>query len=559
MSNGNSATLPVSSRKKVYLIFVFISLGLFFFSCWQVKPVVVEASAPLGVASYLSPLYWCGLALLTITAISAFLDRKLQSDTIYIIILLILGLYLIALPAFIYENPREDTNFYPFSEIYRWFPTGNIDIANPPHIASYYSWPVFHFLSATFVSVFGDSFDFFIFAKYVPLFFSVILVFISYSIGKRLNLEPYRCFLLTFLVISSWLLISEYAPRTIGIVLIYLFLMLLISKYKNASYMLITIIIFSTIVITHSLTVIAAIAGLTFFSIYKRDFSLLTLCIFLFGFWYIYVAYDAVDSGIQQFLQYPWRAIFLTIERETTQGFTHTAASISHISWIIYAFVYLSFLIWSLILIIRRNITLERRNQVVLLFFWITGIAIAMLAMGFGDAFHRAYAFVVLPLACIVALSLSKNKLILAATAIIMVLFVSMSVPAVYGNDSKWGQVLTTEIYGSKFFALHIKPEGTYYFDGNEVFIHYYKPSLLNELKRNFNFGLFKIISPSEIDYSLIDNSNYVILSKKSSSRWLLSWGEDPTALWVHTITGQYANLIYNNGDFEVYENHLDE
>lgn len=80
----------IGSRQKIYLILVFVSLILLFYSVWQVSPVIVEAKAPLWLASYLSLGYWTGLALLVATSIFAFLDHELKKDAIYIIILMAL-------------------------------------------------------------------------------------------------------------------------------------------------------------------------------------------------------------------------------------------------------------------------------------------------------------------------------------------------------------------------------------------------------------------------------------------------------------------------------------
>jgi len=43
--------LALGERKKIYLIMAFISLILFFLAVWKVSPVIVEPSAPLGLAS----------------------------------------------------------------------------------------------------------------------------------------------------------------------------------------------------------------------------------------------------------------------------------------------------------------------------------------------------------------------------------------------------------------------------------------------------------------------------------------------------------------------------
>ena len=70
--------LALGERKKIYLIMAFISLILFFLAVWKVSPVIVEPSAPLGLASYLPVTYWIGFALIMITGVLAILDKELK-------------------------------------------------------------------------------------------------------------------------------------------------------------------------------------------------------------------------------------------------------------------------------------------------------------------------------------------------------------------------------------------------------------------------------------------------------------------------------------------------
>ena len=67
-------------RRKIYLILVFVSLTLLFYSSWQVRPVIVEPYDPVGLVSHLALGYWIGLALLVIVSAFAFLDRELRHE-----------------------------------------------------------------------------------------------------------------------------------------------------------------------------------------------------------------------------------------------------------------------------------------------------------------------------------------------------------------------------------------------------------------------------------------------------------------------------------------------
>jgi len=68
--------LSISSRSKLYIILVLISLTLFFYSVSQIAYVICEPSDLFGLASHFTPIYWIGLALLILCSIFAFLDKE---------------------------------------------------------------------------------------------------------------------------------------------------------------------------------------------------------------------------------------------------------------------------------------------------------------------------------------------------------------------------------------------------------------------------------------------------------------------------------------------------
>ncbi len=105
--------------------------------------------------------------------------------------------------------------------------THHLDLERSPHIISYYSWPAIHFMSASLLEITGI--DFLQIVRYTPLFFwPPCFVLITYGIGKRLKLAPNRCFLLSLLALSSWILSYSgfYYPRFVAMILLLLVLML---------------------------------------------------------------------------------------------------------------------------------------------------------------------------------------------------------------------------------------------------------------------------------------------------------------------------------------------
>jgi hypothetical protein len=546
------------SRIKTYLILLSVSLILFFFGISQIRYVIVGSEDILGLVNHLPFSYWIGLALILLTSILAFLDHDLKKDAIFITILFVVGLYLVVLPAFVYENPTENANFYPFSEINSWLPTHHLAINNPPHLASYYSWPGFHFLSAWVVTIWGESFDFFEFAKYIPILFLLFSILITFSLGRRLNLNTNRCFLLSFLVLSSWLLITaDYAPRSLGM-LLFLSLFLLLMTIKNSFADNILVVLFMiAIVLTHSLTALATLPALILLSFYRKIFRFVPIFVIIFGAWYLYQAFGVLELGIRQALVYPLQQIFIFGQQEYTGGTTSLTRIVSHYAWVAYGAIYVVSIIVCIILLFLRRIPVENRKQVISSFVWAIGSAAVTVVAGFTDAFQRTYVFTLVPLVCIIVMSfIFYKKLSDVLLIVIMCLFVALHIPAEYGEDTSWGTVLTSDVKGAKFLALDVKPKEIYYFTGNDMIVHYFDPDLV---KIPVYFGA--VIDPwtLKVDIQALDKLQYVVMSQKGTDRAVFRWGKDPYVMWPKTLTGQNADFIYNNGALQIYKNRLED
>ncbi len=539
------------SRQKIYLILVFVSLILFFYSAWQVGPVIVEVEAPLGLASYLAPGYWIGLALLVATSIFAFLDRELKKDAIFITILIALGLFLLGIRVFVEANAVDSTAYYPTSEVYNLLAAGHLDITNPSSIATYYSWPAIHFISASLLEVTGAYL--LPIMKYTPLFWILCFVFITYGIGKRFKLEPERCFLLSFLAISSWLIAFAgfYYARFPAMMLFMLLFMLLIVPRRTIADRVAVTLMFAALVLTHGLTAMAVLPAVILLSFYRRDYSFVALFIVIFGAWYMYEATTALEAGIQAFTT-PLRNILELTQAERYQVSASTARLASRYSELGFAALYGVLMMGSVILLLRRRITGQRRNQVISIFRWAIGVGLIVL-WGHGEVVFRAFIYCVVPAACIIVLSFSSRKVLIP----LMCLFVALSPLSNYAGLAGWGQVLTTELKGAEFFALEVKTPGSYFYGPGNQLPFYYNPDLV--MFPNYN-PFWYTRWPGEVNLSDLDwNVHYIISSKQLTNWQTFSWGEAPYDAWPKTEAGQKADLLYNNGDFQIYENHLAE
>lgn len=548
MNKETHDDLSIGSRQKIYLILVFVSLILLFYSAWQVKPVIVEAEAPLGLASYLAPSYWIGLALLVVTSTFAFLDRRLKKDAIFITILVALGLFLLGITVFVYENAVDPTAYAPNAWVYNLLATGHLDIADPFGLATYYTWPAMHFISASLIEVTG--LDLIPFMKYSPLLWSLYLPFITYGIGKRLELEPNRCFLMSFLTISPWLVTfaGYYYARLPATVMFLLIFMLLLNPRRTSAEAVAVILMFTALVITHGLTSLSVIPGLTLVAIYRRDYGFLALFTVILGAWVMYEASPALEAGIQGFTTL-LRNIFEAAWMGGYQGTASTARFVTRYSEVSYIALYAALMIGSIILLVRRRIAGARRREVITLFCWAIGVAL-LVFWGHGELLFRTYLYSLVPAACIIALSYSGRKLLIP----LMWIFVTLSPLANYGAQADWGQVLTTELKGTEFFALEVKPRESYFYGYGEQLIIYNDTNLVTGPL--YGFPVVSV-SPDEVDLSALDRSRYVLMSKLATERQMFLWLETPYDAWPQTEVGRMADLIYNNGYFQIYVNRV--
>lgn len=548
MTKSAQEYLLLSSRQKIYLILVFVSLSLLFYSAWQVRPVIVEVEAPLGLASYFAPGYWVGLALLVITSIFAFLDRELKKDAIFIVILVALGLFLQGITVFVYENAVDPTAYYPNAWVYNLLATHHLDVAEPLRMISYYTWPAMHFISASLLEVTG--LDLIPIMKYAPLLWVLCLVLITYGIGKRFKLEPNRCFLVSFLAISSWLIsyAGFYYTRFPAMLLFLLLFMLLLTPRRTVAESLVVMLMFAALVLTHGLTAIVVLPAVILLSFYRRDYRFVALFIVIFGAWHIYEASLALEAGIQAFA-IPLRSIFEAALMGGYQGAASTARYATRYSQLSYLALYVVLMIGSVILLLRGRITGQRREQVIALFCWSIGVALIVF-WGHGEAVLRTYIYLLVPAVCIIALSFSSRKLLIP----LMCLFVALSPLANYGAQANWGQVLTTELKGTKFFALEVKPQESYFYGYGEQLILYNDTNLVT-VPLYSPLWLFR--PPGEVDVSTLNELHYVIISKQGTDLQMFLWWEAAYDAWPRTEVGRMADLIYNNGYFQIYVNHL--
>jgi hypothetical protein len=122
-----------------------------------------------------------------------------------------------------------------------------------------------------------------------------------------------------------------------------------------------------------------------------------------------------------------------------------------------------------------------------------------------------------------------------------------------YSTVASWGQVLTTELKGSEFWANR---------DINEAYFaeNYSDPALIMHYNRNML--TYTYYSPNNISTMGEKTANdalnaipYIILSKQGDDALTLGMKVNPYTAWLQTENGGKSSLIYNNGYFQIYRN----
>lgn len=525
-----------------------VSIILFIVSVDQVYPIEVHASDPLGLMSKMPPAYWAGLSVLVLACVMSFLDRDLKSDAIFMALLLTLGLFLVGIVVFGCANAQNPNDYLFLAQAKTVMTEHHVEDPQPGSLVDYASWPAYHFLSASLIRVAGLAPAFVL--KYWSLFGVAAVSFITYSIGKRFRLASGSCFLVSFLVISSWLAsFFGWSPRSLGMILLLLLLWLLLTWQRTPSDTAVICLVFTSLVITHGLAAIAVFPVLILVSLYRRDGSLIVPFAAVFGAWYLYEAYAAMQAGIKQFLLYPLLSVFRYSEASRYEMSSAVARAVARYTQLGRVAAYVPFVIGSALLVWKRRGVGYEMRRVTTAFCWLIG-AIPIVLVSYGEELQRAYLFAVAPSAVILALCITNRRVLVPLMCISVALFL----PANHAATVSWGQVLTTELRGSEFAAQRLNasfPATIFYPDSG--IIQYFNP--------NANVSLYsttyRVPSPSDADISELDTLDFVIVSKAQNQSLLFSWGEDPYSGWPQTTAGQKADLIYDNGDFELYMNHL--
>ena len=555
---------------KIYLIISLISLVLLFYSIWEIKYVVVDVKDFLGLISHLSLAYWIGYVLMVLFSIRLYLDKRIKNDIIYLIYLIVIGLFLFGVPIFAEENARFPWSYYPAGEVKTVLETKYVDTKSNYPLITYRSWPATHFISSAILYFTDIKIETLL--KYVPLFWVLSVILIIFSIGKRLKLLSNQSFLASFLFLASFFSPHYYYSPVSFAYLLYLLLFMFIVAYstinlkassaesqkdeninfikgKISTTILISL-IFISLVITHILTAIAVISSFIFSSLFIRTLhnkriKFIMFFLILFIAWYVFFAPIMFENGVKELLRVVTQLDALNIFKTGKYSVpfaANTTRWVVHYSRFFFIVVYAIAMMVASAFYINGRIKREKIESTKICFFWLFGI-LALFGLKYGGEIDdRIYLFSLVPMVFIMAFTFDRKIL-----AIMAILLVILHMPAHYGTES-FDLVRTTELNGAKFFAANsVFDNRETYFSMWDTFINYYDP----EKVKTFWNTLFVVEKP---DQSKIDNSTYIINSDGSHNFLFYSFGFDPLKEWILLNQGKLS-LFYDNGHYQIYKN----
>lgn len=529
------------SRSKTYIIFMALGMTLLFYSILDMKPVTVNIEDFLGMTSHMTYAYWIGYIFMIVCSIKLYLDKEIQNDGIYLMCVIIIGLFLFGISVFTEENARFAWSYYPAGEIRPILDAGTIGKMSEFELGSYHAWPGSYFVSAYVIGMTEIGIDSLI--RYMPIFWVLSVIFIAYSAGKLFGLPANECFIISLLVISSfWAMNYYYGPPSVAYILYLLFFLSIIFAYKKNGSKTIMSIIFVVTTMTHMLTSMALISSFFFSSKFVESlnrnrikFMILFTAIFL-G-WNLYAAPSIFKFGIIEVVRQLMGDTESVFNTEKYNAGTTLLRQIIHYSRISFLGMYGLLMMMATILYVKNKVKEEYRESLKICFILLSS-AVVLLVLRYGaEIDDRVYMFSLLPMAIILIMTFDRR--IVTSFAILLMI---LHIPAHYGTES-FDMVRTVDLKGSEFIASNI---------GNNDSVNFYYAPLIRYYNNKFvNSKGFKEGYYDPNGESLRD-STYIVDSKQMSNYLLYVFGIDKIHDWLKTSGSM---LLYDNGYYRVYKN----
>ncbi|MEM3714946.1 MAG: hypothetical protein QXF82_08375 [Nitrososphaeria archaeon] len=527
-------------RIEISILLLISSAVLWFTTIINLFPYKVDASDFLGLTSHLPLTYWIGLLLLTLCFVLIYFGRT-QREGFHIFSLIMLSLYLFAIPLATLESPSHHS-YRNLSELKEIVISGHInpEVSSGP-VTLYYSWPALHFIGAFLINILGiEWINVGQLLKYWELVWIIAVVLITFCLGKELESQRNRYFIIPLLLVSSfWVPQYHFSPQSIAY--IYFLLFFILIPYETKSKFILGLIIYVSLTLTHCLTsfVVLIILLISFYKMRSRIPFLISSGVFVA--WNLFPANSSFSFGISNILKETFslgQLHFLTASTKVLPA-TEQRSIVNMFRFFIIA-ILLIYGVLAIIFVIKKKQIKQNNN---LLFFSLLFLSIfAMNSISYSiEGFERYFIFWLVPLICVITLSYTLRS---KALLLLILILISLHVPAHYGSES-FDMTRKMDLIGSRFFAFEAYPQ-QYYYDF-PFYIWYYEEEWSVIPREESEIAYYK--SPIEIITRSI-RSKYIIDSEQFDNAARFFIGANPIRIWIKQ---NRVNLAYNNAHFWIY------
>lgn len=533
------------SSPLISLLLTLTSLGLLVL-LWSTSRITsFEGSEILGLASRLPSYYWVGLTCIVSTLFLTTSTHFENREKTFLLQLFILSIYLYGLPSLIEENPY----FYD-----SWLHTsGSVAITNQGSFhqsINYYAYdyPGF-FIMGAIISMITAASPLSL-AKFFPFVFIIPFVLISYTFLRNVLGKQHAKIPMIFLISGFlWVAPKHYCPNSIGFVLFLLAFYLLFKK-KNLKEAALFLLIVSVITITHpvSMLFLVIIAGSLHllstrtkrFNAHEQNLTQWSILYILvvWACWNTFntkVIFHNVISIVANF--FTRVANYLTIERLFERVGSGPAQVLSVNLKIVYSAIYVCV---GLIGLLNGLLNHERRNSPYLksLVVWFICSSLFGFVTGFfqgGQLYERVLLYGFIPLSTFSAFG-CKTKHLKVFLILSVLIGTHLSIYATYANEW-WEYIPRQDGQGLMFM---VKSGLT---DLNQIEIspptrwaYYYYLDLEGPPERTIA-GRSLVVSKAILHFNIWKGTD--------NTYWLE---------YLEALNRTNCNLIYNNGDFQIFK-----
>jgi hypothetical protein len=511
-----------------------------------------------GILSRLPITYWVGLGLVGVLILFSLRNAQSLSLKVSLTIFVLILVYTNFVPQII-ETPIGLSRFslWPSSQASLTISTGHISVGQPKQMLDYNNWPFFTVFTSIFMLITGSPLGWL--AKWFPLFTITLWALLVFIILKKFLEPKYSLIGAALFLCGSWTKQQYFGPQSFAFVLFLIAIFLLFQSknptfnFSKKPFVILTVITFIGLVFSHVLTPVALL--LMVITVYlivnmfdrhdvkssKSLWYFILLCITIVIAYNVYVTPNFISYGFNQIVAAFGSSVTQQLGRVAgSQYQTFTNASIYGL---VGGFFGVSLL--GLFLMSRNK---NQPKLQTLTWFGATGAMFLIAIIPYGqEGPFRAFIFA-LPFLALICVSLLKRKPKLLGS--LMVVFLILSVPAIYGSDS-YRLATDSEMKGTTYIVQYL-PDASLVFGRLSTYVRYFNP-LTNMTFQSIGAPPFLSYDPISIEQNL-DKTNYMAVSRNDVHYYEYYTGANPyQGLNLSQNINVTSSCLYDNGNFSVY------